>query len=52
MMDGCGTNQPILVVEDNAVSRLIMQKDLLLAGVKEKDIVMVESGESAVREVC
>lgn len=51
-MDDSGTTQLILVVDDNAVSRLIMHKDLLLAGVRDKDIVMVESGESAVREVC
>lgn len=52
MLGDSGTTQPILVVDDSAVSRMIMQKGLLLTGVQEKDIVVVESGESAVREVC
>lgn len=52
MMGDSETTQPVLVVDDSPVSRLIMQKDFLHFGVEAKDLVMLESGESAVREVC
>lgn len=51
-MDRSEISRTILVVDDSLVSRLILQKAFLQLGINDQDLVMLESGESAVREVC
>lgn len=51
-MDHSETASLILIVDDSPVSRLILQKDFLQSGVNKEDIVVLDSGESAICEVC
>lgn len=41
----------VVLVDDSLVSQMMMQKVLQRAGVAEQDIAVLDSGESAVREV-